>query len=290
MIHHLENENLKVAVISKGAELKSVFDKTTQQELLWQADPAFWRKSSPVLFPIVGTLKDDTYIYNQKKYKLSRHGFARDYNFILYKMSDTQVIFSLESSAETLKIYPFSFRLQIIYTLNHDSLKVEYIVENLSDEEIMYFSLGAHPAFNVGNTPKDFDDYKLFFNNDPELNASYLNNGLLKADQHTILLNYKTLVLNYKLFENDALVLLNMKSDKITLLDGDNTNLLTFEFENFPYFGLWTVKDSGFICLEPWAGFSDFEDHNQQLTDKLGINILHPQESWSGSWIVTILL
>lgn len=287
-MYNLENENLKVSVITKGAELNSIFNKTNQQELLWQADPAFWGKSSPVLFPIVGTLKDDVYIYNQAEYKLSRHGFARDFNFSVNKVSDNQLIFTLESSAKTLNIYPFLFRLQIIYTLETDRLKVEYKVVNLSAEQMMYFSLGAHPAFNVGNTKKSFNDYKLFFNNDYELKANYLKNGLLKADQHTVLLNNQKLNLNYKLFENDALVFLDMKSDNIALLDGDDKEILTFKFENFPYFGLWTVKDSGFICLEPWAGFSDFETHNQQLENKVGINILQPKEEWSALWTVSI--
>lgn len=288
MTYHLENENLKITVASQGAELNSIFNKSTQQELFWQANPAFWGKSSPVLFPIVGTLKDDTYIYNQTEYKLPRHGFARDYNFELKQISDNQLLFSLESSAETLKVYPFLFRLQIIYTLEKESLKVDYKVENVSDHQTMYFSLGAHPAFNVGNTTKGFNDYKLFFNNDYELKASYLHNGLLKADQQTILLNNQKLELNYKLFENDALVMLNMQSDTITLLDDDDSNVLTFKFENFPYFGLWTVKDSGFICLEPWAGFSDFETHDQQLQNKAGINKLRPKEEWSASWTVAI--
>ena len=111
MTYHLENEHLKIAVALKGAELKSIIDKTKQQELLWQADPAFWGKSSPVLFPIVGTLKNEKFIYNKKEYKLPRHGFARDYNFKVGQISDNRLIFSLQSSAETLKNYPFLFRL-----------------------------------------------------------------------------------------------------------------------------------------------------------------------------------
>lgn len=287
-MYHLENKNITIAVDSKGAELKSVFNKANQQELLWQAKSKFWGKSSPVLFPIVGTLKNGIYIYQGKEYQLPRHGFARDYNFEVQQVSDNQLFFSLKSSAETLKVYPFLFRLQIIYTLNNDCIKVEYKVENLSDVEAMYFSLGAHPAFNVGNTAKEFCDYKLLFNNDHKLKANNLNNGLLTADQHTVLLNNQRLELGYKLFENDALVLLDMKSDKITLLDKDDEPIINFEFEKFPYFGLWTVKDSGFICLEPWAGFSDFETHDQHIEDKAGINILQQKEVWSASWTIGI--
>ena len=288
MIFHLENENIKIAVDTKGAELKSVFNKVNQQELLWQANPEFWGKSSPVLFPIVGTLKDGLYIYQGKEYQLPRHGFARDYDFKLEETSDSQLIFSLESSKETLQVYPFLFKLQIIYTLLGNSLQVEYKVENLSDVETMYFSLGAHPAFKVCNKADEFSNYSLLFNKDSALKANCLNNGLLTTQQHEILLNDQKLQLNYELFENDALVLLDMKSDKITLMDNEDKNMLTFEFENFPYFGLWTVKDSGFICLEPWAGVADFDSHDQQLENKTGISTLQPKESWSASWTICI--
>jgi len=290
MTYHLQNENIIITVDSKGAELKSVFNKSNQEEILWQANPEFWGKSSPVLFPILGTLKNDIYIYNQKQYKMPRYGFARDYNFNLDNVSESQLIFSLESSKEIVQVYPFLFKLQIIYTLENNSLQVKYKVENLSDVETMYFSLGAHPAFNVGLKADDFSDYSLLFNKDKELKANCLKDGLLITDKNTITLTNQKLPLNYKLFENDALVLLDMKSDKITLMNNEDKNMLTFEFENFPYFGLWTVKDSGFICLEPWAGVADFETHDQQLENKTGINTLKPNENWSASWTISITI
>ena len=286
MMYQLENDSLKIAVNSQGAELKSLFNKVNQQELIWQADPEFWGKSSPVLFPIVGTLKNGIYIYNKKEYNLPRHGFARDYNFKEEEVSDSQLIFSLEASQKTLQVYPFLFRLQIIYNLEGSRLQVKYKVENLSDDKTMCFSLGAHPAFKVGRKADDFSSYKLLFNNDYVLKANQLKDGLLTTQQHDILLNNQKFNLHYKLFEIDALVLLDMKSDKVTLMDNDDNNILTFEFENFPYFGIWTVKNSGFICLEPWAGFSDFETHNQRLENKAGIYILQPKETWSAWWSV----
>lgn len=289
MIYRLQNEYLKIAVALKGAELKSVFNKQTQHELLWQGDPEFWSKSSPVLFPIVGTLKDGKYKYKEKEYQLPRHGFARDYDFKIEEINESQLFFSLEASAETLALYPFLFKLLISYTLKENSLEVSYKVENLSSDESMYFSLGAHPAFNVGIKGDDFLNYALQFNNDSTLEANKLQDGLLTTDKNTITLTNEKLPLRYQLFKNDALVLLHMKSDKIALMNDNDEPVLNFEFENLPYFGIWTVKDSGFICLEPWAGVADFEDHNQQLTDKFGINILQPQESWWRSWIVTIL-
>ena len=290
MIYHLENEYLRIIVGSKGAELKSIFNKVNRQELLWQADPEFWGKSSPVLFPIVGTLKEVKYMYHGKEYHLPRHGFARDYDFKLEEVKESQLIFSLAATAETLALYPFLFKLLIIYKLTANSLKVTYKVENLSGDETMFFSLGAHPAFNVGSNADDFSSYTLQFNKDVTLNPNILQGGLLTTDKNSISLNNKKLQLNYEMFENDALVLLDIKSNKITLLGNDDEPILNFEFENFPYFGIWTVKDSGFVCLEPWAGVADFEDHNQQLTDKFGINMLQPNEIWSASFTVTVAL
>lgn len=289
MIYHLENEYLKIAVNLKGAELKSVFNKVSQQELLWQANPEFWGKSSPVLFPIVGALKDGKYMYQGKEYHLPRHGFARDYNFKLEELSGSQLIFSLEATQETLAVYPFLFKLLIGYTLTADCLEVTYKVENLSDDESMYFSLGAHPAFHVGTKADDFLNYALRFNKDATLEANKLHDGLLTTVKDTITMTNKELPLHYRLFTNDALVLLHMKSDKIALVNDNDEPVLNFEFENFPYFGIWTVKDSGFICLEPWAGVADFETHNQQLIGKFGINELKPNEIWEASWKVRVL-
>lgn len=288
MTYHLENQHLKIAVALKGAELKSVVKKATQQEIVWQGNPDFWAKSSPVLFPIVGTLKNGMYGYEAKEYQLPRHGFARDYNFKLDEVSNAHLVLSLEASPDTLQLYPFVFKLQIIYTLMNNSLQVEYKVENLSDVETMYFSLGAHPAFNVGIKADDFSSYSLSFNKDNKLKATCLKDGLLTPDKNTITLTNQKLQLDYKLFENDALVLLDMKSDKITLLGNDDETIFDFEFENFPYFGIWTVKDSGFICLEPWAGIADFDSHGQQLENKAGINVLQPNENWSASWTLCI--
>lgn len=288
-MYYLENENLKITIDAKGAELKSVFNKLNETELLWQANTEFWGKSSPVLFPIVGTLKNGFYVYNNIEYQLTRHGFARDYNFKLEEATNFKLVFCLESSVETLNIYPFLFRLKIIYTLTVNSLQVTYKVENISVNKIMYFSLGAHPAFNVGKSVGDFCKHKLQFNKDNYLLYSCLDKGLLTTVQKSINLNKKQLLLDYKLFENDALVMLDMKSDKISLLDKDDNNILCFEFENFPYFGLWTVKNAGFICLEPWAGISDFETHNNKFENKEGINMLKPNEVWSASWTLAIL-
>ena len=223
-----------------------------------------------------------------KRVSVTPTRFARDYDFKLEEVKESQLIFSLEATEETLALYQFLFKLLIIYTLTANSLEVTYKVENSSATEPMYFSLGAHPAFYVGNTADDFSSYTLLFNKDSALIANRLNNGLLTMHKNITTLNNKKLPLNYKLFDNDALILLDIKSDKITLLRNDDEPIFDFEFEHFPYFGIWTVKESGFICLEPWAGVADFEDHNQQFRDKFGMNMLQPNETWCACWFVSI--
>lgn len=285
----IENNFLKITIKERGAELRSVLDKSRNEELLWQADPQYWAKSSPILFPIVGALKDDSYIYQGKKFALSRHGFARDRDFTLFAIDKSKLVFELSSDVLTKQIYPFDFNLRITYTLVEKCLKVSYEVFNLSAINAMYFSLGAHPAFRVGNTSAEFSDYSLKFNNDTFLQTTLLENNLLMDVENIIGLNAGNLALNYKMFENDALVVHGLKSNEITLSHSSNGELFKFSFQNFSYFGMWTVPGANFICLEPWAGIADYYSHNQQLKGKAGINTLNPLASWKANWSIRIL-
>src|SRR5882724_13103859 len=162
-MYTIENELLKVVIRSKGAELDSIYNKTQQLEYLWNGDPAFWGKKSPVLFPIVGTLKNDTYFFNDKEYHLSRHGFAREMEFTVSRKETGSVTFTLLSSEETLLKFPFRFRFDISYTIHHDQLAVAYTVTNTGQGD-MFFSVGAHPAFRVPLAAGTaYEDYTLVF-------------------------------------------------------------------------------------------------------------------------------
>ena len=285
----IENDYLRINLITRGAELKSIYNKIENRELLWQADPQFWGKSSPVLFPIVGALKDDCYFYNDKRYTMSRHGFARDNVFEIIYSDKSKIEFELKSNNKFKVIYPFDFHLKISYQLVEKSLLVNYNVINNSETDEIYFSLGAHPAFCVGNTSEEFSDYKLTFNLDNSLTTILLENNLLMDDINAIELVERNLLLNYNLFENDALVMHGLKSDEIVLSHNLKGDLFKFSFQNFPYFGIWTVQGANFICLEPWAGVADSWNHNQQLKEKEGINKLNPLASWEGSWNISVL-
>ena len=282
----LENNYLKISIAAKGAELQGLYSKETKIEYLWSADPKYWAKHSPVLFPIVGSLKDEHFKYNGVDYKLPRHGFARDHVFAAEKISDTEVVFTLSQSDETLKVYPFYFELKLIYKLIDRKLNLTYEVTNTGTNE-MLFSIGAHPAFAVPNTPNTtYEDYYLAFNTDEKLTYWKLEDGLVANETESIELNGHKLNLKHELFYNDALVFKTMQSSCISLLNNKNDYGLHFHFEDFPFFGIWAAPDAPFVCLEPWCGVADGVNHNQELQQKEGIISLAPNKNWTRFWEV----
>lgn len=282
----LENNFIKAEIATKGAELQALFSKDTNISYLWNGDKNYWGKHSPVLFPIVGALKNDEYLYQDKTYKMSRHGFARDYDFKVEQISAYEAVFTLTENDETLKSYPFCFELQLRYKLIEHKLNVTYKVKNTGEQELL-FSLGAHPAFAVPNTADtNYSDYFLAFNEDEKLIHWKLENGLITNERETLNLSRHKLKLKHDLFYNDALVFKTMQSNCISLLNTKNDFGLHFHFEDFPYFGIWAAKDASFLCLEPWCGIADSINHNQQLNVKEGINKLAPSCNWERYWEV----
>jgi galactose mutarotase-like enzyme len=284
----LENENIKVSFIQKGAELKSLIHKKTQLEYMWAAKPEFWAKTSPVLFPIVGALKADTYSYKDKDYTLPRHGFARDRIFDLQEISDREVLFMLKDTAETWVNYPFRFNFGIRYQLSESALTCTYEVFNPGDEELL-FSVGGHPAFAVPlQQQENYNDYYLQFNNDKTLQANKIVENLIADETTTIALQEGKLPLQHDLFYDDALVFKSLKSDRISLLSSRNDHGLHFKFKNFPYFGIWADRDADFVCLEPWCGLADGIAHDGLLQNKEGIEKLLPHTFWNRKWEIEI--
>jgi Galactose mutarotase and related enzymes len=283
----IENELCRVSLLAFGAELKSLVDKKSGKEWMWQADPAFWGKTSPILFPTVGALKENSYQYEGKSYSLPRHGFAREMNFEVRKQEEDSVIFGLSPTEETRALFPFDFDLEVEYILKGAALRVEYRVKNSSASEPMWFSLGAHPAFTIEvNENKSYSDYQLFFEKDEVLNLHPLQGNLLLRKTQELQLDKGLLSLSYPLFYNDALVMTDMKSQRIVLQNSKDNQKLAFSFINFPHFGIWAAKDADFVCLEPWSGVADFEDHDGELTRKFGINQLDAGGSWTAEWKV----
>ncbi|SDF16654.1 aldose 1-epimerase family protein [Epilithonimonas hungarica] len=284
----IQNTKLKATFNELGAELASLINLKTGKEIMWEGNPDFWGGISPVLFPIVGALKDEQYIFEGQTYELPRHGFARRRIFTLKESSENEVIFELKSDEESLKIYPFEFSLEIIYTLVEKKLTVSYQVKNLSEKE-MHFSLGAHPGFAIDTkNGLNYNDYEIAFSDDEKLEIHPLIDNLISNETQTIELDNKTLSLSYELFSKDALVMTTMKSQELVLRNKQNNHKVIFTFSNFPYFGIWAAKNADFVCLEPWQGIADLENHNQELIVKFGIVKLEKNEDWIADWAVEI--
>jgi len=284
----IQNNKLKATFNELGAELTSLINLGTGKEIMWEGNPDFWGGQSPVLFPTVGALKNEQYIFEGKTYELPRHGFARRRTFDVKNSSETEVVFELKSDSVSLKIYPFEFSLEIKYTLVKNKLTVSYQVKNLSEKE-MYFSLGAHPGFAIDTeNGLKYDDYEIAFSDDEKLEIHPLFDNLISNETQTIELDNKRLPLSYELFSKDALVMTTMKSRELILRNKKNHHKVIFTFSNFPYFGIWAAKNADFVCLEPWQGIADLENHNQELTKKFGILKLEKNEDWKADWAIEI--
>ncbi len=266
----------------KGAELSS-FLSPEGKEYIWNGNPEFWGKHSPVLFPIVGTLKNDTFSYKGKDYKLSRHGFARDMEFALTHHSENQAVFSLQFSDETLEKYPFKFWLQINYRLLNNTLLIGYSVIN-EGETKMPFTLGAHPAFSLDG---NFEDYALEFEKGDSIKATLLEKDLLSDQTETIALSNHKLPLKYELFANDALILKNVASKKLSILEKGKPKL-TVEFDDFPHLGLWTKQDAPLLCIEPWYGYSDKSSASGNILEKESIQILDSEAVFNTNFTIEV--
>ena len=269
----ISNSQLTATINTLGAELISLVKNN--KNYIWKIDETYWNKTSPVLFPIVGRLKNDSYSFNGEKYQLPRHGFARNIEFSFDKKSDSQVIFELNETEETKAIYPFSFKLLMAYTLMDNELVIEYFVRNQSDE-VLPFSIGAHPAFAISDK---FENYSLEFNAVDTFETHHLENESFIGKTTLVDAKNNTINLNYALFEKDALVFKQLNSNEVTLKNKDKA-ILKVNYDHFPYLGIWTKQNAPFLCIEPWCGLADGLNHNGNLEEKEGINHLPAGEDF----------
>jgi galactose mutarotase-like enzyme len=285
----LKNQNRTIKINPKGAELTSIFNHENQIEYLWNADPAFWGKSSPILFPIVGSLKENLYRFEGQEYTLPRHGFARDREFMVEKSDENSATFLLSHDENTLKIYPFKFEFRLIYALENNALNVTYSVKNIGENR-MYFSVGGHPAFAVPLAENTgYNDYYLQFNETEIFKRWGLTpEGLIETQPFDFLIDTNKLALTKELFYDDAIVFKNLESTSVILKSDKTNHQLQFDFEGFPYLGIWAAKDANFVCIEPWCGIADSANHNQELTEKEGIIGLDLGENLERIWRVEV--
>lgn len=290
MIYDLENEFLKLGVNTVGAEMTYVNSAITAKEFLWKGDPSIWGNHAPVLFPIVGGLKENTYFYGGQQYTLPRHGFVRNNDKVkLLTMDERQITLELQSDEATLKVYPFHFNFQIQYKLSQNRIDIVHYVTNTGTDD-MLFSIGAHPAFNCPiEEGKKYEDYFLEFEF-PENESTYLlsKEGLVQNKTKSLLKNSRQLHLNDHIFDDDALIFKHLKSRKVVLKSNGSPSQIEVDYPHFPYLGIWAKPRAPFVCIEPWLGIADREDTDMQLKNKEGILRLKPNQVFEATYAITI--
>jgi galactose mutarotase-like enzyme len=291
MLYLLENDLYKVGIESLGAELQHFVKKDEDLELIWVADPGVWGAHAPNLFPIVGELPNQQYTYNGKTYHMQRHGFARRREFKMVNDHHDKLVFELEQDEETLEQYPFKFRLLIAYRLQDNELAVTYQVTN-TDHEKLFFSIGAHPGFNVPLYPNErYEDYYIEFEQEETTSRYLLNDqGLLNGDTERLLDKSNILPLDHGYFDKDAIVLKRLNSEKVTLASKAHPRRIEVAFEGFPYLGIWAKPGpSPYVCIEPWCGIASREGESGELQEKEGIMELSPGQVFERTFTVTVL-
>lgn len=285
----LENEKVVVRAKSQGAELTSILLKEDNTEYLWQGYPNFWARHAPILFPIVGKLVDNTCCIDNKTYTMSQHGFARDMEFEVISQSDQEVVFSLNSTEETLRKYPYVFDLRVIYKVINNDIVINYMVTNTGHED-MYFSIGAHPAFNWPFVADGIQDgYYLEFEQAETIGSRVLKEGVISNIVAPILNNHNIIQLSKSLFIDDALILQGLKSNKVSIKTKSSSKSVTVDFNGFPYLGIWSKPEGApFVCIEPWYGIADTESSTGNFKEKEGILRLKPGKEFSCEYKITV--
>lgn len=287
----LKNDLLTVSISPKGAELQSIERTDEGLEYLWQGDPTFWGRKAPVLFPIVGRLKNDEYRYNGKTYPLNQHGFARDSDFHVEEQTETTVRLTTTSSLQTKEHYPFDFQLSLTYTLEKNTVTVSYFVKNTHETETMYFSIGGHPGFNVPlASDTTFEDYYLTFLPRRSRRQIPLVGSYLDLESTTLAQTNTEIDLKRSLFDNDALIYETKGKNTFSIHSEKTTRSVSIAFEGFPYTGIWSPpkKEAPFVCIEPWYGIADSSEFTGELNDKLGIQQLEGTESFSANYTISL--
>ena len=296
MRYFLENERIKVEIDSFGAEVKSVINKNNMREYMWYGNPKYWGRTSPVLFPFVGSLKDKKYKWNGKEYAMGQHGFARDREFTLIRQAEDEIWFELRSDTETLEKYPFAFVLQIGYRISSgaetDDVKVLWKVSNPA-EETMYFSIGAHPAFLCpvhGYDKKKGgckEGYKLYFADADVIrhHGNDVASGLALREDIEMPLDHGYVTITKEFFDRCTYMVEGGQTKCVGIADEEGKHIVEVCFDT-PLFAIWSPekKDAPFICIEPWYGRCDAADFEGDLSEREYINTLAAGENFEGSY------
>ncbi len=266
----ISGDKVTAVISTEGAELKSLVKDGV--EYLWEGNAAVWKGQAPLLFPICGSLKDNTYVYDGETYTMGSHGFARSQVFDVEKSARDSATFLLRSNAESLRNYPFCYELRVTYTIIGDALEVTYSVKNTGDGQ-MYFSIGSHEGYAC---PEGIEAYSLVFEKKEDLICHALQGSLLAYDTYSMGENTEKLPLKYDDFSVDTLAFLQLKSRKVSLVHTTSARKIDVIFNGFDYLFVWTRPDAKYLCIEPWCGMPDFIDSDHDITKKRGIVQLAP--------------
>jgi galactose mutarotase-like enzyme len=283
----LENQYLKVKLKSIGAEIISIQSIQDDVEYIWQGDSITWKDHAIIQFPIIGSLKNDSYQFNGVNYEMMSHGFARISEFAILERSEDKVVLQLKSNASTKVYYPFEFTFFVTYQLIEKSIKVSFSVLN-NDKQEMYFSLGYHPGFNCPLTKDEsMNDYYLQFSHKEFSDRLLMKDNMIDSIQEGYLESRSTIQLTKDLFQNDAIILKNISSTNVSLKNKLNNRSITLAFGKVPYLGIWSSKQLGnFVCIEPWFGIPDTQKTSGNFSEKEGIMQLSQNTSFK--WDCTI--
>lgn len=290
--HYIENEEIKIGINLHGAELVSLVRKSDEREYMWCGDSAYWGRVSPVLFPFVGKLNGAFYTHNGVTFEgVPQHGWARDSEFVLVEQLDDTIWFELRPDEVWKGRYPYEFVLRIGYRIEGKNVHVMWNVINNSDET-MYFSIGAHPAFNC---PVNGEDNKNGYSLDLHTNSTVLESGLLnnngcvtKTVRNYDLVDGK-LMLTERLFDDDALIVDSNGINTVSIVDPEGNDYLSVKFDT-PLLGIWSPakKNAPFVCIEPWYGRSDKDDFEGDLKDREFGNMLEAGHSFCKEYVICI--
>ncbi len=280
MYYRIENEFLTCEIDDMGAQLHSLKSKENGTEYIWQGNPDIWYGQAPVLFPVIGQLINDKYFYNGVEYTMPKHGLARKLLFNVKECEGAKAVFSLESDENTFKAYPFEFEYLVAFELKGKALVNTMTVINKTNGE-MYFSVGAHPGFNckVG----DIIEFE-----QPETLATERidKENLIIPEKFPFMENEKEFVITKEIFEPDALILSDIKSEKLRI-KGENE--IEFTFGKCPFLGIWAKPGAPYVCIEPWYGVNDGREVKKDISEKRGIEHLSEGETFEFSWTAEII-
>jgi galactose mutarotase-like enzyme len=282
----IANDRLSASISPLGAELQSLKLNHNQHELIWQRDPEVWSGSAPILFPIVGRLIEGQYILDGKTYAMPIHGIVRAEPWTVTDHAEDYVTLEISDSETSRQSYPFRWKVVVRFELIGLELVVRYWITNL-DTRTMYFSFGSHPAFNLDFGSDQISDYVLRIENDgPALQRHKIVGGKLSKERYDLPWQGSDLPLSDTLLDGGALVFVGLDSQKVVLLSTQDPRQILFDTGGAPDLGVWRMRGAPYVCLEPWYGYDDPEDHDQQFVTKPGIQTLESLDTFTTSYTI----